>query len=195
MFVAYLATAVRDYEYWKQTFKVSTGQSLSGFTGTADLAALECNAEIISGDRAQAERNIVGAYNDIRRRHLKPIKGSVIGSHLLTAFGRVSGTSQFIAAIDDEKYETKRSKFIERVSFAFFGRVALIAPMLIMTLHSTRLTALLTTSVFVTFVAGVLAWSMEDAQNKDIVAATAAYAAVLVVFVGTAMTPGSTSGF
>jgi hypothetical protein len=34
-------------------------------------------------------------------------------------------------------------------------------------------------------VAVILAWVMDDAGNKDIVGATAAYAAVLVVFVGT----------
>jgi hypothetical protein len=38
--------------------------------------------------------------------------------------------------------------------------------------------------VFVVAVGVILAWWMDDAQDKDIVTATAAYAAVLVVFVG-----------
>ena len=68
---------------------------------------------------------------------------------------------------------------------ALFGGVALVAPMLIMRLHPTELTTLLTTSLCVLGVGVVLAWFMKDAAKKDILAATAAYAAVLVVFVGT----------
>jgi VIT1/CCC1 family predicted Fe2+/Mn2+ transporter len=68
---------------------------------------------------------------------------------------------------------------------ALFGGLALIAPMLIMRLHSTLITQLVTTSVFVLAVGIVLAWYMRDADKKDILASTAAYAAVLVVFVGT----------
>ena len=83
---------------------------------------------------------------------------------------------------------------------------ALIAPMLIMVLHPSRNTSLITTCVFVFFFASGLAilnplvyltgkWlnplgiksdmlSGSMLQLKDIVGATAAYAAVLVVFVG-----------
>jgi hypothetical protein len=64
--------------------------------------------------------------------------------------------------------------------------------MLIMTLHPTRLTALLTSSLCIFAVAAILAGVMNTAEPKDIVGATAAYAAVLVVFVGTG--GGSTAG-
>jgi VIT1/CCC1 family predicted Fe2+/Mn2+ transporter len=82
----------------------------------------------------------------------------------------------------------KNRKFFSRLAMALFGGAALIAPMLIMTLHQTKLTSLLTTSLFVVAVAVTLAWWMEDAKNQDVIAATAAYAAVLVVFVGTGTT-------
>lgn len=75
--------------------------------------------------------------------------------------------------------------FLSRVKMALFGGISLIAPMLIMRLHPTLLTQLLTTSVFVLAVAVVLAWYMSDAKKQEILGATAAYAAVLVVFVGT----------
>jgi hypothetical protein len=75
--------------------------------------------------------------------------------------------------------------FLSRLAMALFGGISLIAPMLIMRLHPTKLTELLTTSIFVLVVGVILAWYMKDAVNKDILAATAAYAAVLVVFVGT----------
>jgi hypothetical protein len=81
--------------------------------------------------------------------------------------------------------EKKWQAFLSRLAIALFGGAALIAPMLIMTLHPSKLTSLLTTSVFVVGVAVVLAWQLEDAKNQDVMAATAAYAAVLVVFVGT----------
>lgn len=70
---------------------------------------------------------------------------------------------------------------------ALFGEVVILAPMLIMTLHSTLLTTLLTTSLFMLAVGLVLALSMDSAAPKDILTATAAYAAILVVFVGTTL--------
>ena len=60
--------------------------------------------------------------------------------------------------------------------------------MLIMVLHKTLVTTLLTTSLFVLAVSLTLALFMQDAERKDIIGATAAYAAVLVVFVGTSGT-------
>jgi len=60
--------------------------------------------------------------------------------------------------------------------------------MLIMSLHPTRFTQLLTASVFVVSVALILAWLMDEAERKDIIAATAAYGAVLVVFMGASTT-------
>ncbi|KAL9612473.1 MAG: hypothetical protein Q9167_002945 [Letrouitia subvulpina] len=76
-------------------------------------------------------------------------------------------------------------EFLSRLRMALFGGLSLIAPMLIMRLHPTLLTELLTTSVFILAVGIILAWYMRDAQKRDILAATATYAAVLVVFVGT----------
>ena len=79
----------------------------------------------------------------------------------------------------------RTGEFLSRLRMALFGGVSLIAPMLIMRLHPTLLTELVTTSVFIFAVGVVLAWYMKDAQKRDILAATATYAAVLVVFVGT----------
>ena len=76
---------------------------------------------------------------------------------------------------------------LNRIRMALFGGVVVVAPMLIMTLHRTLLTTLLTTSLFVLAVGLVLAWSMDSAEPKDILTATAAYAAILVVFVGTTL--------
>ena len=83
---------------------------------------------------------------------------------------------------------------------ALFGGLALTVPMLIMALHPTQLTTLLTASIFVLVVAMLLAALMDSAESKDVVTATAGvcdevpmlrraneqrqYAAVLVVCVG-----------
>ncbi|OCK85086.1 hypothetical protein K432DRAFT_400533 [Lepidopterella palustris CBS 459.81] len=76
---------------------------------------------------------------------------------------------------------------------ATFGGLALLLPMLIMVLHPTKLTAVTTTVVCVLFVGIVLSFSMHNAEDKDILAASAEYAAVLVVFVGTSTTTSELS--
>ncbi|KAH8786454.1 hypothetical protein F5882DRAFT_439140 [Hyaloscypha sp. PMI_1271] len=78
--------------------------------------------------------------------------------------------------------------FLQRLETSLLGGFAVVVPMLIMTLHPTLLTALLTTSLFVFAVAILIAVTMKTAEPKDVLGATAAYAAVLVVFVGTSTT-------
>lgn len=89
----------------------------------------------------------------------------------------------------------KALKLLARLCMAYFGGLILIAPMLIMRLHPTLLTVVLTTSVFIVVVGIALAVAMTDADPKDVLGATAAYAAVLVVFVGqgTVTTQGTLS--
>lgn len=82
----------------------------------------------------------------------------------------------------------QRKAFTQRLLMAMFGGVALIAPMLIMVLHPTRTVSLVTTSVATILFALVLAFGAQDSSGKDVLGATAAYAAVLVVFVGTSTT-------
>ena len=76
---------------------------------------------------------------------------------------------------------------MNRIRIALFGGVVVVVPMYIMTLHRTLLTTLLTTSLFVLAIGLVLVWSMDSAKPGDILTATAAYAAVLGVFVGTTL--------
>ena len=82
----------------------------------------------------------------------------------------------------------KFDRFVRRLLTALFGGLALIAPMLIMRLHPTLLTQLLTTSLFILAFGCTLAWFLENADESFIAAASAAYAAVLVVFVGASST-------
>ena len=76
----------------------------------------------------------------------------------------------------------------QRASFALLGGFALIVPMLVMKLYPTTLNVCLTTTLFVFVAAALLAINMGDTGPKDVLGITAAYAAVLVVFVGTSTT-------
>ena len=89
----------------------------------------------------------------------------------------------------DRQFDKQRKleALLNRIKMALFGGAVVVAPMLIMTLHRTLLTTLLATSLFVLAVGLILAWSMDGGQPKDILTATAAYAAILVVFVGTTL--------
>jgi hypothetical protein len=88
----------------------------------------------------------------------------------------------------------RRNALWKRFIMALIIGVALIGPMLIMVLHPGKATALATTSgailLFSFFVAGWLSMfdkNWED-NERDVLLASAAYAAVLVVFVGASLT-------
>jgi len=98
------------------------------------------------------------------------------------------GTQQSVMSWTFIESAKSREQFISRASAAVFGGLAVIVPMLIMSLHPTRLTQLLTASVFVVSITLILAWFMDEAERKDIIATTAAYGAVLVVLVGASTT-------
>jgi len=103
----------------------------------------------------------------------------------------IVATSQGFRELDKkgQQERAQKSALFERMVMAIFGGLALIGPMLIMTLHPSKNTSLITTSVAVFIFAFLLANGASDSSGKDILAATAAYAAVLVVFVGTSSAP------
>lgn len=93
----------------------------------------------------------------------------------------------------EERERKSASTF--RITMALFGGIALIVPMLIMALHPTLIVALITASAATIIFAIILGFGARDSSGKDVLAATAAYAAVLVVFVGTSVaSPPTSSG-
>jgi VIT1/CCC1 family predicted Fe2+/Mn2+ transporter len=160
---------VRNYETWKATPASVSVEFEFEFSHEAALsfAVLE-----------YGQRHKLWSENDLTEHQRKTV------DRLLDSRG-----NSLELVLDAFKAKEKMwQAFVSRLAMALFGGAALIAPMLIMALHQSKLTSLLTTSLFVIAVAVMLAWWMEDATNKDIVGATAAYAAVLVVFVGTGTT-------
>ena len=73
---------------------------------------------------------------------------------------------------------------LRKLVYAYFGGAALLVPMIIMVLVPNLICTLITTSAFVLVFCGVVAL-VSELQPGEILAATATYAAVLVVFVGT----------
>ena len=72
--------------------------------------------------------------------------------------------------------------FRDRLVMATIGGILLIAPMWLMVLHNTLYTGLVSTTVFVAIFGAVMALILPE--PKEVMSGTAAYAAVLVVFVG-----------
>ncbi|KKA22965.1 hypothetical protein T310_3016 [Rasamsonia emersonii CBS 393.64] len=75
------------------------------------------------------------------------------------------------------------ANFWERITMGLLGGLALIGPMLLMVLHKDLLTTLVTASVSTILFAVALSF-FTQLQGQTVLASVAAYAAVLVVFVG-----------
>jgi hypothetical protein len=91
--------------------------------------------------------------------------------------------SEPVGGTRDENFQLAWIKgFRQRVFAAVVGGLFLIGPMWLMVLHKTRYTALVSTTVFVA-VFGLMMARVLD-KLMDVLSSTAAYAAVLVVFVG-----------
>ncbi|KAK4442520.1 hypothetical protein QBC34DRAFT_24554 [Podospora aff. communis PSN243] len=108
----------------------------------------------------------------------------------------------FSSAVDKEDYERRsnilpgasrhdrhnvmtRKLYLERLGMGLVGGLALIIPMVIMVLQKDLVTTLITTSVATMLFAGGLALLGTRLKGETVLASVAAYAAVLVVFVGT----------
>lgn len=96
-----------------------------------------------------------------------------------------------ISGLRAEREAKTKEALAARLVMALGGGLALVGPMLVMVLHPTRLIVVLTPSICVIAAAVCLAVFMVDSQPKDVLACTAAYAAVLVVFVGVGGGPES----
>jgi hypothetical protein len=87
----------------------------------------------------------------------------------------------------DRKPPQNASRFVDsiaRLILAFAAGASLVVPVVIMSLNKSVPKSLITTSVAVLIFAVALAFGVK-ASNTETLAATATYAAVLVVFVGT----------
>jgi len=113
-------------------------------------------------------------------------EGSKSIDHLRTAIdkGFVEAIHTATSSLTAGRIAEAKKALVSRLLMALGGGFALIGPMLVMILHPTKLTTILTTSCCVVATAVLLAVFMRNSEPKDVLGCTAAYAAVLVVFVG-----------
>ncbi|CZR61559.1 uncharacterized protein PAC_11456 [Phialocephala subalpina] len=165
--------AVNAYDTWKTSF-ISTleleHQSLPPTFQTygRTLALLECALQK-TDDPTTLEI-------------LKNLSRRLVASH--TAWSQTSISAR-TDRFHGRKQGVQKRALARRMVMASFAGSMMIAPMLIMVLHRGLYTKLFVTGFFTLGVGLVLAWWMEEGDSRDVMAATAAYAAVLVVFVGT----------
>ncbi|KAF4462193.1 hypothetical protein FALBO_10993 [Fusarium albosuccineum] len=106
----------------------------------------------------------------------------------LRSSSRYVGENMFLELNRDVRLKKERQDaYLERLWMGAFGGIALIGPMILMTLRQDKNTSLITASVATTIFVLVLTVAGRGLGGKDVLAATAAYAAVLVVFVGTSI--------
>lgn len=82
----------------------------------------------------------------------------------------------------ENRAKSELAQLRDRVVMALLGGVFLVGPMWLMMLHRTLYTCLVATTVCVVLFGLVMAWLLE--RPMEVLSGTAAYAAVLVVFVG-----------
>lgn len=109
------------------------------------------------------------------RRAEKRGRFKVVDNHFVQRFGG--------ATRSEANKKDKAQEYTKRVLMAVIGGGFLIGPMLVMVLHRGLVTSLVTTSVCV-FAFGLVMCRFVD-EPLQILSNTAAYAAVLVVFIGT----------
>lgn len=117
----------------------------------------------------------------------RELDGQVIDSALSGTNIHLNQLRTCGSACTKDPLHTSRSDSIQekrkkRLGMAVLGGAMLIGPMWLMVLHNTLYTCLVSTTVFVAVFGVIMAYKLDD--GKDVLSSTAAYAAVLVVFVG-----------
>lgn len=110
--------------------------------------------------------------------------------------GRKFRNWESLKAMLAKKEDDTRKKFREalhRFFMAMVGGLLLVIPVVIMSFKTSRTRSLVTLSVSVIVFAVVITVGASTAKPQDIVAATAAYTAVLAVFLGASGSSGANS--
>lgn len=158
-----IATAVRNYRFYRQ----------DGHLFPPNKTFDQIVSDMVALDEAKS-RTIGPEGQNARADELRAkIDAAFASAVRLTTSGMTA-----------EQTAKDKKALVSRLLMALGGGLALVGPMLIMILHPTKLTTVLTTSCCVIAAAICLAVFMVDSEPKDVLACTAGYAAVLVVFVG-----------
>lgn len=152
---------MRDYDYMLECSQRPRDVFLATAERSVDRLVIKTVVERSPGDMPWFDRN----------------KAIPTSEPLETDFG---------APIPGTRSKVANQSFWNRVKMATVGGAFLLGPMWLMVLsHNWRYTGLLTTTICVTFFG--LSMSVVLDKPMDVLSSTAAYAAVLVVFVGVNM--------
>jgi hypothetical protein len=126
------------------------------------------------------------------------ILNAVVGDELKVdeEVGRLFRGSRTRREIMDSMQTSRKQQWkarVDRFTMAIIGGVLLVVPVVVMSFDTSRTRSLVTLSVSVLIFSVVIATGAAKASPQEIVGATAAYAAVLAVFLG-ASTSSSTGG-
>ncbi|KAK0725981.1 hypothetical protein B0H67DRAFT_642327 [Lasiosphaeris hirsuta] len=166
-----VVSALRDY----RTFRTE-GESL--------FATKKLLSEVIKEIRALDDARSKLAHLPADSEEAQSLGEQIDQITKTTGEALLQAMNQATSDMVRQKVAKAKKALWSRLVTALGAGLALVIPMLIMVLHPTNLAKLATTTCFVVLVAAGLAMVMEDSQPKEAVAYTAAYAAVLVLFIG-----------
>jgi hypothetical protein len=176
------AAAIRDFEYFQKLAKCDADESNDcriGLTGVFDeIASMPANP--YDTDYRFVEDNFKPAGIDPLRDGLRRALPRS------WAYSKEEKGRRPLRYLKQKKPPIQVSPFVDQLArfiIAFVSGASLIVPMLVMSLGKSLAKSLVTTSIAVLILAGFLSFIIRTPNNETIVA-TAAYAAVLVVFVG-----------
>ena len=153
---------------WNQLVKATAAESTAGAMQATPTISIE--SDINNEERgfgSEARRRRQRSSNDASTTEITPTQVTRANYNRM----------QRLKAME------RQDRLIERVLAAILGGLSLIAPMLIMAIHPSLGKTLITSSVATLIFALGLAWK-STAAVETLLGTTAAYAAVMVVFVG-----------
>ncbi|KAF4921772.1 hypothetical protein CGCVW01_v005749 [Colletotrichum viniferum] len=153
--------ALQDHAYMESRSKSIRDPFLATGEYDVDNYVLNCNIDSILANVIRDKAKSLKPWDNSSSEYCEPITGT---------------RGRNVA-------ETWHRGFKQRVFVAAGGGAFLVIPMWIMVLKNGLYTSLISTTAFVTAFGILMAYFLDE--TKDVLASTAAYAAVLVVFVGT----------
>ncbi|KAF2235907.1 hypothetical protein EV356DRAFT_89409 [Viridothelium virens] len=162
------ATAVQNYEYFKKTTSPLGEVLVMGDSGGPTWKSTYEFAM-----RLREARSLLDGQDRIARQH-----------EIITEWRQSLGKSLWDEKLRNRLPTDELHQFALRLLVATLGGLSLVVPMLVMSIHPSQTKSLVTTSAFVIFFGIGMATFVPQAEYKDLLGSTAAYAAVLVVFVG-----------
>ncbi len=176
---ANLVTAIRDFEYLRQMKDITLASER-----LADLRQAFPEIADLPGDPFNSRYCTTFNQLPLLSDPLRDLLKRLLPRRLTYTKAEISHrTDEYLNGAPPQAISPLVDK-LARFVVGFVGGAALVVPMLVMSIHKSQRKSLTTTSVAVVLFAIAMAVGIR-ATNSETLAATAAYAAVLVVFVGT----------